>query len=171
MSKQIDPDRTGPGICKECGRRAKRRLKGWCRPCYDRLRRDNDPFVREAIQQKAIDRAPARLVQIQSLIKRLWEDGMVTTDTYAIIHELSQDSYDQLRSMTASDLRQQYQDAMAKLELESRNTQPQPDQAGLDLQNIPDNPNPVEVEEIPSQPQPDSTGQAGAPSVATGESY
>jgi hypothetical protein len=60
---------------------------------------------------------------------------------------------------------------MAKLELESRNTQPQPDQAGLDLQNIPDNPNPVEVEEIPSQPQPDSTGQAGAPSVATGESY
>jgi hypothetical protein len=164
MSKPIDPERTGQGICKECGKWAKERLKGWCRPCYDRLRRKNDPFARAAVQQKALDKAPSELSQIQVRIKKLWDDGTLTTDAYAIIHKLCQEAYDLRRSETEPDLLQKYEEAMAKRELESRRMQPQADQVEVALDNIQPNPNPVEVEEISNQPQPESIEQGGAPS-------
>jgi len=47
---------------------------------------------------------------------------------------------------------------MDALEVELRKIQPQPDQAAVGLRDIPPNPNPGEVEEIPDQPQPDTIG-------------
>jgi hypothetical protein len=173
MARPINPERTGPGICRECSKFANKRLNGWCHPCYDRLRRNNNPFARVAVQQKAKDKAPSDLARLQYYAKKLWENESFTTDEYAIIHEICQDAYDRHRSETAPDLRRQYKEAMmAKLEVESQNMQPQPDQVEVDLQNIPPNPNPVEVEEISNQPQPDSIepveddgGDEGPPST------
>ena len=159
MAKTINPERTGPGTCRECGRRAEKRLNGWCRPCYDRMRRNNDdPFARSAVEQKALDKAPEILSQMQARAKKLWDDRTLTTDEYSIIHEVCQNAYDRRRSQTEPDLKQKYDEAMAaKVQVELRKIQPQPDQLAVDLQNIPPNPNPVEVEDIPNQPQPDDT--------------
>jgi hypothetical protein len=154
MARPIDSERTGPGACKECGRHAKRRLNGWCRPCYDRLHKNNDPFARAAVQQKAMDKAPVVLSQIQEKIKQLWEDGIVTTSEHAVIQKLCQDAYDRWRSETSPELRQQYDEAIAELAVEAQRKQPQPDSGEPDLQNIPLNPNRVEVEDISNQPQP-----------------
>ena len=160
MSMPINPELTGPGFCKSCGDWADYRpAKGLCRPCYDQQRRTTDPLA--GLQQKAIDKAPAKLVRIQALIKELRDDVMVTPLEYVTVHRMCEIAHARVRAMTASDLRQQEDAAMDELELESRRMQPQPEEGEPDLQNIQRNPNSVEVEEVAGQPQPDRNNWGG----------
>lgn len=173
MARPINPDRTGPGICKNCGEFRVRVGKGLCRPCYDR-QRPADPLASAGLQQKAIDSGPVRLVQIQRISKKLRDDQLLTSFEYVAIHQACQDALDRLREITASDIQQEADAAMAELELESREAQPQqeaePDQVEVVLENI--QPNPVEVEEPKRQPQPegkdegDKTDEDDEPNVA-----
>jgi hypothetical protein len=139
MSKPINPELTGPGSCNVCGQWvADRPAKGLCRPCYDRQYRTTDPLARAELQQKAIDRAPTKLVQIQAMIKKLRDDLIVDQLDYIIVHRICQVYLDRLRDMTSSDFKQQEDEAMNQVEVAPRNIQP--------------NPNPVEVEDISNQP-------------------
>ena len=166
MSRPINPDLTGPGNCKNCSKFVSDRpAKGLCRRCYDQ-QRTADPLARAGLQQKAIDRGPLRLVQMQAESKKLRDDQTLSALQYVTIYRVCEEALESLQDIIASDIRQQEDDAMNELEVESQNIQPQPDQGGLDLQNIPDNPNPVEVDELPRQPQPVTKAEDDEPNVA-----
>jgi DNA polymerase III delta prime subunit len=149
MPRPINPELTGPGTCRSCGRWvADRPAKGLCRSCYDRQYRINDPLARAGVQQKQIDRAPAKLIRVQSLMKELMDDQIVDPLERIIVHKICQGSLDRLAERTASDIEQQ--EAMSKVEVASQNLQPDSDEVEVDLRNIQPNPNQVEVEETPN---------------------